>query len=158
MSTQMAAFAFGCLLLLVAVLGGGFELKELKVPKVGRGSRLISCMFGMLFIVLGINPGFAEMLPGRSQAPTPPAAAPPAQPDGTATTARTGGTAMSVQPQAPAPPASKVSVERPSRPRTSSSTRPRTERSSTSPCKAGKGTHWEQRPRIWMRRLKGACQ
>jgi len=152
MSTQMAAFAFGCLLLLVAVLGGGFEIKELKVPKVGKASRLISCMFGMLFIVLGINPGFAEMLPGRHSDAKPAVIAPPAQPDAAATTAQAGGIATTAQPQPPAP---KPRAE-PSRPHTSSSTRPRPESSSTSPCKA-KGKHWEQRPRIWIRRLKGAC-
>ena len=32
MAMQMAVFAFGSLLMLVAILGGGFEVKELKVP------------------------------------------------------------------------------------------------------------------------------
>lgn len=68
MNTQLAAFGFGCLLLLVAVIGGGFEVKELKVPKVGRGSRLAACLFGALFIFVGIRPDFAAELGHRSPA------------------------------------------------------------------------------------------
>jgi len=34
MAIQMAVFMLGSLLMLVAILGGGFEVKELKVPKV----------------------------------------------------------------------------------------------------------------------------
>lgn len=63
MNIQIVAFVFGCLLLFVAILGGGFEVKELKVPKVGRASRLASCVIGMLFVVLGFSPAFAEVLP-----------------------------------------------------------------------------------------------
>jgi len=33
MNIQLIAFGFGCLLMLTAILGGGFEVKELKVPK-----------------------------------------------------------------------------------------------------------------------------
>src|SRR5262245_30014148 len=54
MAMQMAVFALGSLLMLVAVLGGGFEVKELKVPKVGRSSRISACVCGLLFIFLGI--------------------------------------------------------------------------------------------------------
>jgi len=54
MAMQMAIFAFGSLLMLVAILGGGFEVKELKVPKVGRSSRMAACACGLLFIFLGI--------------------------------------------------------------------------------------------------------
>jgi hypothetical protein len=54
MAIEMAVFAFGSLLMLVAILGGGFEVKELKVPKVGPASRIAACACGMLFIFLGI--------------------------------------------------------------------------------------------------------
>jgi len=47
MAIQMAVFMLGSLLMLVAILGGGFEVKELKVPKVGRVSRLSACACGM---------------------------------------------------------------------------------------------------------------
>lgn len=80
MDIQMAAFVFGCLLLFVAILGGGFEVKELKVPKVGRASRLASCVLGMLFIVIGFSPAFAGVLPGLPDEPKPQTTTPLAQP------------------------------------------------------------------------------
>src|SRR6185295_725300 len=94
MNTQLAAFGFGCLLLLVAVIGGGFEVKELKVPKVGRGSRLAACLFGALFIFVGIRPDFAAELGTRrspetakapvaqqTDPPSPPTTQPPSRTD-----------------------------------------------------------------------------
>lgn len=76
MNVQLAAFMFGCLLLMVAIVGGGFELKELKLPKVGRASRLTACVFGMLFICLGTRPDFvARIAPAPAPAPAPAAAA-----------------------------------------------------------------------------------
>ena len=53
MSVEILAFIFGCLLILVGVLGGGFEIKELKIPKVGNGVRLVAVVCGLVFIVLG---------------------------------------------------------------------------------------------------------
>jgi hypothetical protein len=76
MNIQLLAFGFGCLLMLTAILGGGFEVKELKVPKVGRASRLAACVFGMLFIFIGVKP----VLPGSPAAAETPAAAPRTQP------------------------------------------------------------------------------
>jgi hypothetical protein len=71
MDIHMAAFVFGCLLLFVAILGGGFEIKELKVPTVGRASRLSSSLFGALFIAIGFSPAFAGVLPGLTEEPKP---------------------------------------------------------------------------------------
>jgi hypothetical protein len=55
MNVQLVAFAFGGVLLFVGVLGGGFEVKELKVPKVGAGVRILSAIVGVIFIVLGFS-------------------------------------------------------------------------------------------------------
>jgi len=55
MNVQVIAFGFGGFLLLISVLGGGFELKELKVPKVGIGVRAVSAIVGLLFICLGFS-------------------------------------------------------------------------------------------------------
>jgi hypothetical protein len=55
MELNLVAFLFGAILLAVAVLGGGFELKELKVPKVSWFPRFVSALLGMFFIVLGIG-------------------------------------------------------------------------------------------------------
>lgn len=86
MNIQMAAFVFGCLLLFVALLGGGFEIKELKVPKVGRASRLASCVLGMVFIFIGFSPALAGALPGIPAGPEPQPTPPLAQPAATETT------------------------------------------------------------------------
>lgn len=55
MSIQVIAFAFGGLLLFVGLLGGGFEVKELKVPRVGAGVRGMSTMLGAIFVCLGFS-------------------------------------------------------------------------------------------------------
>ena len=55
MKTSLVVFLFGAILLAVAILGGGFELKELKVPKVGWLPRFISALVGMFFVVVGIG-------------------------------------------------------------------------------------------------------
>ena len=55
MTIQIAAFVFGGLLLFVGMLGGGFEVKELKVPKVGIGVRVASVAVGILFVCLGFS-------------------------------------------------------------------------------------------------------
>jgi hypothetical protein len=55
MSIEIASFVFGGILLFVGVLGGGFELKELKVPKVGTGVRLLAAVLGIVFISVGFG-------------------------------------------------------------------------------------------------------
>jgi hypothetical protein len=55
MELNLVAFLFGAILLAVAILGGGFELKELKVPKVSWFPRLVSAFMGMFFVVVGIG-------------------------------------------------------------------------------------------------------
>lgn len=55
MKLNLVAFLFGALLLAISILGGGFELQELKIPKVGWFPRLVSAFIGMFFIVVGIG-------------------------------------------------------------------------------------------------------
>jgi len=55
MKLNLIAFLFGAILLAVAILGGGFELKELKVPKVSWFPRLISAFVGRFCVVVGIG-------------------------------------------------------------------------------------------------------
>jgi|SRR5882672_10288917 len=55
MSIEIASFVFGGILLFVGVLGGGFELKELKVPKVGTGVRVLAAILGLVFITAGFG-------------------------------------------------------------------------------------------------------
>jgi hypothetical protein len=77
MSADALLFAVGGLLLVTGLLGGGFELRELKIPKVGRIARVFATGAGIACIILGL--GLAT-LPGTPVAPanaeTGPAAAP----------------------------------------------------------------------------------
>jgi hypothetical protein len=53
MTLQTMSFIFGALLLAVAILGGGFEIKELKVSKATTSVRIISGIAGLIFTGLG---------------------------------------------------------------------------------------------------------
>jgi hypothetical protein len=64
MSIAVVVFIFGAFLLLIALIGGGFILKELSVPQVGRNARVACGITGVLFIGLGLWTG--------SQQPNPP--------------------------------------------------------------------------------------
>jgi hypothetical protein len=55
MSVEVLAFAFGIVMLFIAIVGGGFELRELKVPKVGRIARMVSGITGVIFLLVGIG-------------------------------------------------------------------------------------------------------
>jgi hypothetical protein len=54
MSINAMSFILGGFLLAVAILGGGIEIRELKIPSVGRISRLLCSIVGAGFIVLAI--------------------------------------------------------------------------------------------------------
>jgi hypothetical protein len=53
MTLQAMSFIFGAILLAVAILGGGFEIKEIKVSNVTMGVRIAAGIVGLLFIGLG---------------------------------------------------------------------------------------------------------
>lgn len=55
MTIPLVTFALGGILILVSVLGGGFEVRELKIPKVNWITRLMAAVAGMLFIVVAIG-------------------------------------------------------------------------------------------------------
>lgn len=50
MTLQNLSFVFGALLLLIGIIGGGFEIKEIKIPKVPLPIRLIAFICGAVFI------------------------------------------------------------------------------------------------------------
>src|SRR6266700_2438442 len=61
MSVDTVSFIAGGLFLAVAILGGGIEIRELKIPSVGRISRSLSFIAGIGLICLAIflgEPGF----------------------------------------------------------------------------------------------------
>jgi PAN domain len=52
MTLQAMSFIFGALLLAVAILGGGFEIKGIKVPNVTSSVRIIAGIVGIIFVGL----------------------------------------------------------------------------------------------------------
>jgi hypothetical protein len=74
MTAQTVVFVFGGLLILIAVIGGGFELKELRVPQVSGVARLLAALVGAALIALGVTLG------NQSSPPAAPAPAPPPSP------------------------------------------------------------------------------
>lgn len=63
MALDTIAILFGGLLLLIGILGGGFEVRELKLPKVGGFVRVASFVVGMLFILIPVLTPPLENLP-----------------------------------------------------------------------------------------------
>lgn len=55
MAIDALAFCFGGLLLFVALLGGGFEVKELKVPRLTWVPRTVFGSLGAIFILIGLG-------------------------------------------------------------------------------------------------------
>lgn len=55
MTVETLAFIFGALLILIGILGGGFEAKEIKIPKIAGIARLFSFIVGISFIGLGFS-------------------------------------------------------------------------------------------------------
>jgi len=60
MSIDTMAFILGGLLVAVALLGGGLEVRELKIPSVGRIGRLLCFIVGAVFIGLAVFLDFHE--------------------------------------------------------------------------------------------------
>jgi hypothetical protein len=75
MDVYLIAFIFGALLLFVAIIGGGFELKELKVPRVGWAPRAVALVTGLVFLGFGVANSFAttpaEARPPATSQPAP---------------------------------------------------------------------------------------
>ncbi len=55
MNMPTITFILGGILLLASILGGGFEVRELKIPKVNGISRLIAAVVGAFFILCAIG-------------------------------------------------------------------------------------------------------
>ncbi len=55
MTLEVVSFVIGGLLIATAVVGGGFEIKEIRMPRVGAGARLGALVVGLLFIFMGLG-------------------------------------------------------------------------------------------------------
>jgi hypothetical protein len=52
---EVISFIIGGILIGTAIVGGGFEIKEVKMPRVGAGARIVSLVAGSGFVLLAIG-------------------------------------------------------------------------------------------------------
>ncbi|MEK6735814.1 MAG: hypothetical protein AABY47_04540 [Pseudomonadota bacterium] len=57
MDVESMSFIFGAILIAISILGGGLEIKELKVPQVGTVSRILAAIVGVVFVTVGFSLG-----------------------------------------------------------------------------------------------------
>lgn len=57
MTPNIVISGLGAILLLVGIVGGGFEIKEFKIPRVGTAPRVLAAIAGVVFLLLGIGLG-----------------------------------------------------------------------------------------------------
>jgi hypothetical protein len=89
-SITIAAFVFGAVLLLIAIIGGRFKIFGAEIPEVaGRKVRIVAAVAGVVFIAIGLYGSFPSKAPHRDSSkkepykpvpaavPTPPTPAPP---------------------------------------------------------------------------------
>ena len=55
MTIEIASFIFGSLLILTGLLGGGFQAREISIPRIGIAMRGACITVGVLFILIGIS-------------------------------------------------------------------------------------------------------
>ena len=55
MTLEIVSFILGGLLVLIGIIGGGLEVRELKIPNVKWTTRIFSIIGGLFFISLGIG-------------------------------------------------------------------------------------------------------
>jgi hypothetical protein len=68
----------GAVFLLIAVVGGGFEVSALKLPPIGRYQRVFALLAGITLITLGVRSPGGESTPDSRKSPPRPGA-PPAE-------------------------------------------------------------------------------
>ncbi len=73
---ETVSFGFGSMLLLVALVGGKIEIKELKLPEVGSFGRVFAFVLGLMFVSMGVS-GFDSEPPAQAAAAPAPALAQP---------------------------------------------------------------------------------
>jgi hypothetical protein len=66
MNTELLLTALGALLVLTAIVGGGLEVREFKIPKIGRVARAAAGLSGLvcIFLAIGLASVATEDTPG----------------------------------------------------------------------------------------------
>ena len=69
MTLGTLSFVLGAVLLLAGILGGGFEVKELKIPKISGTARALAIVVGLAFVGLAfVSPG--QLINGNDKTPS----------------------------------------------------------------------------------------
>ncbi|NJK75857.1 MAG: hypothetical protein HC942_19970 [Microcoleus sp. SU_5_6] len=55
MELKILTFILGSILLLIGIFGGGFQVKELKIPQIGKFSRFLATSLGIFFILISLG-------------------------------------------------------------------------------------------------------
>ena len=71
MELKALFFLLGSLLILIALIGGGFSAKDIEIPKVGMVPRILSGLLGGIFIVSSISLNQGTSLNSKPANPTP---------------------------------------------------------------------------------------
>jgi hypothetical protein len=71
MELKILTFILGSILLLIGIFGGGFQVKELKIPQIGKFSRFLATSLGIFFIVLSLGLDEPRVQGTRATSPSP---------------------------------------------------------------------------------------
>jgi hypothetical protein len=79
-SVHSLTFLLGCVLIVVAIIGGGFEITQIRIPKVGFIARIMAAIFGSILLLVSMgNPEFFSSMNGNSSRDRSPATTQPMQ-------------------------------------------------------------------------------
>ena len=67
MTIQTMTFGLGAVLLIVGILGSGFEIKEIKIPKVSAGVRITASVVGLMFVGIAVFQSYEQPNVGGSE-------------------------------------------------------------------------------------------
>ena len=69
-TVQVLLLIFGLLLLASGIVGGGFEIKEIKVPQLHGSARLVAAIVGLAFVTFALSGYVRTPLSAANPAPT----------------------------------------------------------------------------------------
>lgn len=70
MTLDVLLFILGSVLVFSGLIGGGLEIKELKIPKLNTTTRTVAVVGGLMFIALGYLTGEKDSIPTAPDNPT----------------------------------------------------------------------------------------
>lgn len=59
---SLVILLLGSFLLLAAIVGGGLEIKEIKIPKIEKTPRILTAILGMMLMTCGASVGFISLM------------------------------------------------------------------------------------------------